>query len=131
VNGEAVGEGSTTLDWTFRLIENPLYNISVVAADSLESDTVNWEVSVRDLGVRNGKENGLNQRFSILDISPNPFNDWTSIHYSLPVTSLLISAFNICSWRADIPVRPTVNIDFKGRTGMSALQGKASINCTH
>ena len=86
VDGEVVREGELGLEWRFAGSAdlNPHYQVSAIVADSVEADTVTWDVTVRDLGV--GKDGRFGDRpyaTELLSVSPNPFNSILTIRFSL------------------------------------------------
>jgi len=85
VDGELVREGELALDWAFSLSEAdscPPYHVQCVVADSVEADTVQWVVTVNDLGIGDIKEVGQAETPILLSVSPNPFNSILTIRYS-------------------------------------------------
>ncbi len=85
VDGEVAAEDTVALEWSFSRADlNRHYLVQVVVADSVEADTVSWEVMVRDLGV--GKDGGIGvppYAFESLSVSPNPFNSSITISFGL------------------------------------------------
>ncbi len=83
VDGEVAAEDTVALEWSFAGSAdlNPHYQVSAVVADSVEADTVTWDVTVRDLGVENGGQDARPTDFGLLSVSPNPFNSMLTIRY--------------------------------------------------
>jgi hypothetical protein len=83
VDGEMVREGEVALDRAFSTVDNcRRYLVQCAVADSVEVDTVEWEVEVRELGVKDRTE-GRPGRPALLSVSPNPFNAMLTIRYGL------------------------------------------------
>ena len=87
VDGELVREGELGLDWAFggaggEADSCPPYHVQCVVADSVETDTVQWVVTVNDLGIGDIKEVGQAEMPILLSVSPNPFNSMLTIRYS-------------------------------------------------
>ncbi len=84
VDGEVTAEDTVALDWSFAGSAdlNTHYQVSAVVADSVEADTVTWDVTVRDLGVGDGGQDALPTDFGLLSVSPNPFNSMLTIRYA-------------------------------------------------
>ena len=84
VDGEVVGEDTTALELRFGRADScPPYRaqVQVVVADTVEADTVEWEVVVRDLGIDNPTADPP-RLAALLSVSPNPFNSMLTIRCS-------------------------------------------------
>ncbi len=84
VDGEVAAEDTVALEWSFAGSAdlNPHYQVSAIVADSVEADTVTWEVTVRDLGVGGGGQDARPTDVGLLSVSPNPFNSMLTIRFS-------------------------------------------------
>ncbi len=114
VDGEVAREGETTLEWRFfgEADSCPPHLVQVVVADSVEADTVTWEVVARELGVGD-EEAGRPGRPALLDVSPNPFNSMLTIKYT--------------TGSAARPTRLAI-YDVSGREVVRLVDGGSSVN---
>jgi len=98
VDGDSVGSDSTvtlSIAWDDRRIGNPPHLVAAIVMDGAEGDTVTWEVTVQDPNatpppppsIEGGEKPNA---FGITSVSPNPFNNSTTIRFSVP--SGIISA---------------------------------------
>jgi len=95
VDGDSVGCDSTvslSFAWNDRRIGNPPYLVSAIVMDGAEGDTVRWQVTVQDPNAIpptppsiEGGENPTT--FGIVSASPNPFNNSTTIRFTVPFGS--------------------------------------------
>jgi len=95
VDGDSVGSDSTvTLRFARddRWIGNPPHLVSAIVMDGVEGDTIRWEVTVLDPNATpptppsiEGGESPTT--FGITSVSPNPFNNSTTIHFTVPFGS--------------------------------------------
>ncbi len=91
VEGEFVREGELGMEWRFgRADLNPHYQVSAIVADSVEADTVTWEVTIRDLAVPHDPQLSAFS-FQLSSAYPNPFNSMLSIRYSVGQVSKPVS----------------------------------------
>ncbi len=88
VDGELAAEDTVALEWAFGIAGGeadscPPYQVQCVVADSVEADTVTWEVTVRDLAVpHDGSTADPPRSAALLSVSPNPFNSMLTIRFS-------------------------------------------------
>jgi len=92
VDGDSVGSNSTValrFAWDDRRIGNPPHLVSAIVMDGAEGDTVKWEVTVQDPNATpptppsiEGGESPTT--FGMLSVSPNPFNNSTTIRFAVP-----------------------------------------------
>ena len=89
IDGELAAEDTVALEWAFGIAGGeadscPPYQVQCVVADSVEADTVTWDVTVRDLAVpHDGSTADPPRSAGILSVSPNPFNSMLTIMFSL------------------------------------------------
>ena len=100
VDGELAVEDTTALVWSFSRADLfPPYQsmVSAIVADSVESDTVTWSVTVRNLAVpQNDPSADPPRSAAILCVSPNPFNSTLTIWYSVGAQGLAPLHLAIC-----------------------------------
>jgi len=115
VDGDSVGSDSTVtlrFVWDDRRIGNPPHLVAAIVMDGMEGDTVRWEVTVQDPNappptppsLEGGK---VPATFGIVSVSPNPFNNSTTISFTVPFGSEAVQS-------AKSAVRLTVH-DLTGR----------------
>ena len=94
VDGDSVGSDSTvTLRFAWDGQAGRItYAVSAIVMDGAEGDTVRWEVFVQDPNTTpptppsiEGGE--IPATFGIVSISPNPFNNYTTIRFTVPFGS--------------------------------------------
>ncbi len=98
IDGEVARFEETMLDWRFfgEADSCPPHLVQVVVADSVEADTVTWEVTVRELGIISDEEAGQAGTPVLLNVSPNPFNLSTRLSFSLAqTTEVRLEVFNL------------------------------------
>ncbi len=114
VDGEVARFDEKMLEWRFfgEADSCPPHLVQVVVADSVEADTVTWEVVARELGVGD-EEAGRPGRPALLDVSPNPFNSMLTIKYT--------------TGSAARPTRLAI-YDVSGREVVRLVDGGSSVN---
>ncbi len=129
VDGEFVREGELGMEWRFAGSAdgsadlNRHYLVQVVVADSVESDTVTWSVTVRDLAVPQNDPSAAPPRSAaILSVSPNPFNSTLTIRFSESPHAIAGGVGGVSLRIYDLSGRLVA--DLLGSTGVSAGHGK-------
>jgi len=92
VDGDSVGSDSTVavrFAWDDRRIGNPPHLVAAIVMDGKEGDTVRWEVTVQDPNATPPSIKGgeVPATFGIVSVSPNPFNNSTTIRFTVPFGS--------------------------------------------
>ncbi len=115
VDGEVARFDEKMLEWRFfgEADSCPPHLVQVVVADSVEADTVTWEVVARELGVGN-EEVGQAGTHVLLNVSPNPFNSMLVIRYDVGAQGL-------------VPLQLAI-YDVSGREVVSLVDGGSSVN---
>ena len=116
VDGEVAQEGETALEWRFfgEADSCPPHLVQVVVADSVETDTVTWEVTVRELKVEDWRvRSPAVPSAALLSVSPNPFNSMLTIKYT--------------TGSAARPTRLAI-YDVSGREVVRLVDGGSSVN---
>ena len=83
VDGELVREGELALDWAFSAPVHSVHSVHCVLSDSVETDSVQWVVTVSDLSTPRESAVAAPSVTALLDVSPNPFNSTLTISYSV------------------------------------------------
>jgi len=93
LDGELIGQDSA-VGWYFAPLDSQAgrstYAVNAIVMDGAEGDTVTWEVTVQDPAQVGKWSSGQVNKWGILSVSPNPFNNYTTIRFSVP--SGMISA---------------------------------------
>ena len=81
VDGELVREGELALDWAFSAPVHNVHSVHCVLSDSVETDSVQWVVTVSDLSTPHDPAADPPRSAAILSVNPNPFNSTLTIRF--------------------------------------------------
>jgi len=124
VDGDSVGSDSTVglrFAWNGQAGRST-YAVSAIVMDGAEGDTIRWEVTVQDPNATPPTPPSIEGRevpatFGIVSVSPNPFNNSTTIRFTVPFGSESAQA-------AKSAVRLTVH-DLTGREVARLVDSRA------
>ncbi len=112
VDGEVFAEDTTMFEWNSGQVGNLSYQISVIVADTVEADTVTWEVTVREPDFVDEAEAGSPGRPALLSVQPNPFNSTVMLRFGLDKS---------------VPTRLSIH-DISGREVARLVDSGSSVN---